>query len=371
MSQSIVASTKRIVWIARMNSYNILRNFKSAGILFVLPAIFMGIFALAFGTDFSEQEYEIGLVRGEAVSEQQFQAFQEILGSEDSPFNYEIFENEQDALNAIEEDELAAYALLEPGSLTLRGDQFEAEFEQVSTILETFAGRFFGIDNSFFMSEPIGTQEDTIKSPFDIVAPGLMIYGILILIPAMAQQFTQLEEKNLTFRLFTSRANAFEVIAGTAIYYLFLSMLQSVLLYYTAIIFGYNGFQNIVLTMVVAIPIGLFTTGLALIIGSLVSKVDSASNAGTILSVVLGFLSGAFIGGVSDVFAINIAGNTYAVTDLLPSKQATDALIAVLSQGKGIDAIYSELIISTLGALITLVLGTILYWQLKFRRLQG
>ena len=100
-----------IIWaIAIANIKSLFRNFKSAGIMFILPVVFMAIFGLAFGQDFSTRTHHIGFVMTENESYDVYKGvLEEIKKSEDSDellFDIQEYETAEEAEEAIINDEI-------------------------------------------------------------------------------------------------------------------------------------------------------------------------------------------------------------------------------------------------------------------------
>jgi len=63
---------KTVFAITIYNYKALLRNIKSAGIMFILPVLFIGLFGLAFGSSGDIEAFNIGVVKEDYESYRQF-----------------------------------------------------------------------------------------------------------------------------------------------------------------------------------------------------------------------------------------------------------------------------------------------------------
>ena len=195
-----------------------------------------------------------------------------------------------------------------------------------------------------------GTTEITL---FQFLAPGLIIYGIIIMVTKVAGDFTNLQEGGYIFRYFTASVTAVEVILGYFIYYVFIGFIQLLILFASAILFGMVARGSIPAAMLVAMPAICFAVGLGLLIGSIVDRRDIAVNIGIMLSIVLGFLSGAFISSTRILW--------------LPTTQAAEGIIRILLYGGSLADVQENILAVCVGSLLTLLAGVVLFHLRRLR----
>lgn len=356
----------QIVWaVFQYNIKNLLRNFKSAGIMFVLPVVFMGVFALAFGQSTTGLDIKLGLIESESLETMQIDLKQifEDIDIDKISLKVNTFDSVDDLKRQLEENKINIG--IEPTSaegigFKVYGNADDPSFLQNKSFVQDVLLSIAMPDQSVVDEELIG-QEVNSTSVFDAMVPGLIIYGLLILIPGIAQSFTEITEKEYIFRFANSKATATHIILGTIAYYMLLSVIQVILLFMTATIFGYEPAGNVLAAAVPALSAALFVIGLGLLIGSFVKKTDAATNIGTILSIILGFFSGSFIAGIGQVLEVNLFGNTYQFNDFLPSKWATVAIEKIMAENRSLSEIGSELTIILVSGLVISVIGIVVY----------
>jgi ABC-2 type transport system permease protein len=340
--------------------------------MFLLPVVFMAIFGIAFGQSDQNTTFNIGYV-GDNInySSQLIETLSEIDTTTDSDVSlfditeYENFESAEEAV--LSEDILLFIDLSDDFQVKVYGDQQNPAFSPISAVISDVVSNFNGVDTNFISTENILSEDAQGDTTFDILVPGLIIYGILILIPGIAQTFTEISERGYLFRFFTSQTKAIDIIAGFTIYYLAITILQVLLLFLSAQIMGFSANGSLLFAFVASIPAGLFSIGLGLIIGAFVDKTDAATNIGTIVSIILGFFSGSFIVGIENALRFNIGDLNLNITDLFPSKHATDALQVILRQNGSLGDVTQELIYVLVPATLLFVVGVWLYSTNKLR----
>jgi ABC-2 type transport system permease protein len=350
--------------IAKKNIKELFRNFKSNSIIFLIPIAFMGIFAIAFGGSMNESQYEL------AVIENENEIYINYLGElanlkvndevENSLFEISYFSDLEQAQSALEED----YVLIiewKEDKVAVYGNPTNANFIQVTSLLESFTRSFFQIENTVFEVNAINVNLDDNLPAFHYMVPGLIIYGILILIPQVAQSLSEITEKKYIFRYFTSKVKARDIILGYFISQTFIAFIQTLILFAVALIFGFSPAGSLLAAIFITLITNIFVVGLGLIIGGSVKNTETASNIGSLISIILGFMSGSFIVGVEDAFKFNLFGRNLSIPDLFPTKYATEAMNKIILEGKDISYVGSEILIILVSGIVTLFIGIMIY----------
>jgi ABC-2 type transport system permease protein len=354
--------------------YNVMylvRNIKSAGIMFVLPIIFMGIFSMAFGSGSTLVHIKSGIYVESDVQSSAPDVSEILRKADESTTEIEIKSASYPSLSAIEADlrdnKIGIGLLVSkpqnteiPVKVTIIGNKNNQEYQQArGVLLEILSGALLADTNP--ISSKVLNPDSGSTSFFNILVPGLIVYGLLILLPGIAQSFTTITEKNYLIRFQNSKAKSRHIIMGSVLYYLLISVIQILLLYYTAVLFGYSATGSIFVAFIPAMLSALFVIGVGLLIGAFVKKTESASNIGSIISVIFGFFSGSFIVGIGSILEFDVFGRTFQFNDFLPSKWGTTALDKVLSQNLGLRDIQLELLVLGISGVIILVLGMVVY----------
>lgn len=366
---------RKVIQIAIAQFKTLFRNFKANAIMFILPVAFMGIFSLAFGSSSEDITYKVALVKSKSdaydiVKNDVMEATELFEIIEFNDYDLAHTSLEEDKVNAIIEVPDDYYPGVYSDPVTITGKPTSQNFGAITSILRNLLGSYLNIENNYIETEYTteGNQED--YSAFDYIAPGMMVYGILILLPNVANNFVSIVERKYIFRYFTSKTKSWEIILGNTIYQMVVAIINIILLYGSAVAFGFSAQGNILYGLIIGIPTALFVVGLGMLIGAFSKQTEAATNTGTLFSVILGFLSGSFISGIGQLWEIELFGNTFQFNDFLPSKWATTALEKVLRDGKDLSSITTELIVITTSSIVILAIGIVVYYRKHLRSLE-
>ncbi len=349
------------------------RNFKSAGIMFILPIVFMGVFGIAFGGETNSLDINIGVYEQDSIDGLNIQdTFKNVT---DNSERLELNTVDYNSIKALEEDikeKEIDLGLVISSSETMR-PQFEISSLDSNLNSPIYKSIVSDIVTPISLGREAPVTSKTISSTtnsltgFDFLAPGLIIYGLIILIPGVAVQFVEIEEKKQVLRYANSKIKGVELIAGSVLYYLAIGFIQIILLYLTALAFGYQASGNIFIASIPAILSLFFAIAVGILIASVSSKTTAASNVGTIVSIILGFFSGSFISGIGRALEFSIAGYQLQFNDILPTKWGTEAVQKILTNNRGLNDIQSELLILLISGVITLSISVFIYSNRKLK----
>lgn len=360
--------------IARKNIIEFFRDFKSSAIVVIMPLVMIAIFGFIFKSDTSTMQFNIGYVTDNSPN---FNALVQIIkdlkntDQRISLFTIRTYTDIETAKQSIiTNNNTLIFEWDEPQGITIFGDNRNPYFGASSGIISKVASDFFQIKESIVKHESINAEIQSKFTAFDLLVPGLMIYGLLILIPHTAGLMTEIREKGYLLRFYLSKTTSFDIIMGYTLSQMALAIVQTILLFYAAQAFGFKPIGSILDAAFIAIPANLFIVGVGLLIGSFVNGSNNAANVGTIVSVILGFMSGSFIVGIETVTRIGeIGGRMISFNQIFASTFATQALSQVLLYGKSLSEISFELIALTISSLIVLIAGIYFYNKLQLKKL--
>ena len=349
----------------------VFRNLKSSAIVFVLPIFFMGIFGVAFGGE-SNISFTLGIYQdGQndfSLEEIYTQVSNENDNIEIDTIAYDNFENLKNDL----ESDVIDIGLSLPGNLS-DGAIFEVLQDKNSVSGQINSTIVVDVIESSILqrggvSRTILDENSLNLSGFDFLAPGLIVYGLIILIPSIAQSFSQISEKKYIFRYSFSKVTAMEIILGNVLFYFLIGLIQAFILYFVARLFGYETTGNIFIAMVPILLTLFFVVAIGLVIGSFFQKSEPATNVGTIVNIILGFFSGVFILGIGNVLEFDLFGRTFQFNDILPTKWGTVAVEKILTDDLGLVDIQNELWVLALSGIFTLAISI---WVYSKKQLQN
>ena len=204
-----------------------------------------------------------------------------------------------------------------------------------------------------------GTQNFT---QFDFLAPGMIVFAILLLATTVAAILTREVESGTLLRLKMSKMRSFDLLFGGLIPWSLIAGAQVVILLAVGIILGLHwqgSFYSIILAIFIGIIGGVASISLAMIIASFAKTDRQAANLGTLIVIPISFLTGAFFQ-LPGVF-LNFFGHNFQAYDLLPWTHTLTALRSVLIFGSGWNSVSYEVEMSVILTLILFVIGVFLF----------
>lgn len=180
-----------------------------------------------------------------------------------------------------------------------------------------------------------------------MLAPGIALFGFVMLMFSLAMILAKDRETALFSRLLTAPLRPTDFVAAYSLPFLAVAVVQGALIFAVAGVLGLGIEGSVVLVLLVLVLMAVFFIGLGMTLGSLL-KVAPLSGA---YSVVL--LLTIFAGTWFDLNSIG--GPIQTVENLLPFVHALDATRDVMTDGAGLTAIATDLywvIGYTLGATV-------------------
>jgi ABC-2 type transport system permease protein len=212
-----------------------------------------------------------------------------------------------------------------------------------------------------------GTQSFSL---FDYMVPGLIVFAILLQVSIIASSVTREVEKGTLNRLKLSKMRSFDLLLGTFISWLFITVLQILVLIIVAIGLGYKwegSFGVLGTALLIGVIAGMASISLALLIAAFVTNERQAGSLSAMIAVPVAFLAGAFIPLPKEVIG-QFNGRTYQIYDLLPWTHAVSALRSVLTYGSGLggDVVFEVRLLLILTAIL-FVIGVAAFSQVRLR----
>ncbi|MDI6643688.1 MAG: ABC transporter permease [Methanobacteriaceae archaeon] len=209
--------------------------------------------------------------------------------------------------------------------------------------------------------EPLeGTETFT---SFDFLAPGMIVFAILLLATTVAASLTREVEKGTLDRLKLSYMKSFDLLMGGLIPWSLVAAVQVIILFVVAVLIGFHwqgGLNSLILAIFVGIVGGIGSVALGMIIAAFAKTERQAANLGTIITVPTSFLVGAFFE-LPQVVIGNFMGQSFQIYDFLPWTHTLNALRTLLTFGGDWNDITYQLGLSTLLTLLLFILGVFLF----------
>lgn len=198
---------------------------------------------------------------------------------------------------------------------------------------------------------------------FDFMAPGMIVFAILLLTTTVAATLTREVEKGTLARLKLSKMTSFDLLFGGLIPWSLIAAAQVIILLIVAVLIGFHwqgGLYTLLLAIFVGIIGGVASISLGMIIAAFARNDRQAANLGTLISVPTSFLVGAFFP-LPQVVIANFWGQPFQVYDLLPWTHILNALRSTLTFGGGWDTIAYQVGWALLLTIVLFIIGVLLF----------
>jgi ABC-2 type transport system permease protein len=256
-------------------------------------------------------------------------------------------------------------------TLTISGDTSYIGFGVAQGTLVGFLSQYQqGIITAITGAKPVQYINTSVQSvagttsftEFDFLAPGMMVFAILLLATTVAAILTREVESGTLLRLKISKMRSFDLLFGGLIPWSLVAGAQVVILLVVAILLGLKwqgSVYSIFLAIVIGIIAGIASISLAMIIASFAKNDRQAANLGTLIVVPTAFITGSFFPLPAEY--VTFFGHTFQIYDILPWTHTLTALRSVLVYGSGWNVVSSDVNISAVLALILFVIGVFLF----------
>ncbi len=189
----------------------------------------------------------------------------------------------------------------------------------------------------------------------DFIAPGIIIFGILIMIPTSARIMVRDKEKGFLSRLLTTPTRPVEFIAGYSLSLVFVAIAQIIIFIAMGWIFGMDIVGSLWLAFVIFLLAALGSIGIGMVVASLTKSENQAEPLCWLFAMPLAIISGVWFSTEMMPSYLRIAANAF------PYAHAVDASRVVLTRGVGLEAVSSDLLFLVGWAVVIFALGVILF----------
>lgn len=389
----------RALLVAKKQLTEMVRQPRNLAIVVGLPLAFMLIFGLAFGQSGGNTTYALRVQDqdGGALAQAYVKGLENLTYDDGTPMLSVRKVTDAAGVEAVQRDlekrDAEAFLVIpqgftegltptqQPGqtplqptqtvppqgtSVRVSGDPSYGGYNAAASIVEAYTQAFAA--EAAGQAPPIEVQREavtsTVLSGFDYVAPGLMVFAILMLAPQGAAILTREVETGTIDRLKQSPAGALSILGGVALAQLVLASVSLALMLVGARVMGFHNQGSWLAAYVIALFTALSAIGVGMLIASLAKMQQEAANVGTLFTVPASFLSGAFFPIPSvDLFTVN--GRAIGIYHVLPTRWAVEAIRDVLTFGRTLqDEAFALTGLVVLSALYLLV-GALLYRRFR------
>jgi ABC-type multidrug transport system permease subunit len=368
----------KVLLVARKSLVEIFRELQLLALTVLLPLIFLVITALTYNNE---------LLRTYRLV---FQDPNRIAGDYLVAIESQVYPNGRAAFEVLLQSQIGATAsdahILQkhdatalvtfrngdqdtPGKVTIYGDALSTHFYRASALLENLfietASHISGhpvvvtfVDQSLVAQEP--------ETEFDLYAPGMITFGLLMIIPQSAMLVSREVRWKTLNRLRLSRLVTWQLLAGISLAQMVVAVLQVVIVVLAAVWMGFNQRGSLSLAIVVGLALSFSAIGQGLLVACFVGDDSQAANLGSTFAMVQVFLSGSFYQ-LPPLTVFSLADHQIDVFDIFPATHGFRALQQVLSYGDGLQEITFRLGATIVLSLFYLLVGILIFRHLKMK----
>jgi ABC-2 type transport system permease protein len=348
--------------IGKRNLKEIYRNPVLLGFLLGMPVAFMLVFCAAAGGG------QAGPVAMSIVDEDRSQnssAFIQYLGGIDAiELNEPIYSEKSQAQEELEDGRISLYLLIPSGFGEATRAQQTVNLEltykeadpmiglQVKSIIEAVGSEFLEVAPPLNV-ELKGTESKIKNMAVNFYAPGIAVFGLMILVSTAAEIIAGDREKGFLARMFTTPARPWDFILGYSLPFIPVLIISTLIYLGVGMALGLTVVGNLGHAFLIFFLIGLCSIGIGMIVGSLI-KSESQAGISWIFIVPMAMISGAY-------FSVErMPAAVKSIAGALPFIHAIDASRAVLN-GSSFSAIILDLYWLIGWAVVLFAVGIVLF----------
>lgn len=355
----------RFLEFGKRNLKETYRDPMSLGFLLGFPLVFMLLFGLAFGGDIPE--YDVGVL--DQDQSQLSQAY--VSKALDKAFEIEPYDDPDEALDDLRVAEIRAYITIPQGfgEKVLRNWQGESEnialditydesdvmvAEQVLSIIDAVTRAFARIEVPVTLNaSPLHLEADI--TYIDFIAPGIIVFGLLILVPTSATIMVRDKEKGFLARMLTTPTRPADFISGYSLCLFAIAIVQIIIFMLMARLFGMDIVGNAGWAFLTFVLTGICCIGIGMIIASLSKSENQALPFSWLLSMPLAIISGVWF--PIEFMPSWLRGFAHA----FPFSHSIEASRDILTRGTGLGAVTTDYLFLIIWAIVIFATGIILF----------
>jgi ABC-2 type transport system permease protein len=191
----------------------------------------------------------------------------------------------------------------------------------------------------------------------DFVAPGIIVFGLLIMIPTASRLMARDKEKGYMSRLLATPTRPGEFILGYSLCMMLAAVVQIVFLFVCAMLLGMQVEGNVLLVLLILLLTAFAGTGIGMLAGALSKNGKQAALLVWVFAILLAVLSGIW-------FSISCLPEWAQVfANLFPFAHAVSAAREILTGGAGMAAVQGDVLFLTAWAAGAGALGIFFFYR--------
>jgi ABC-type multidrug transport system permease subunit len=365
----------KAVLVAWKSLIEISREIQLLALTVGLPLVFLMITVATYNTDLLTT-HSVWIINDSTQGTAMIAALETQRYADGDPvFEIITTADRQSADRTLSEGEITALMRFsdDPSSemtqVTIYGDALSNKFYRASTILENtllmYGNRLAGRSSVIEVTEhPLVTSGP--KSEFDLYAPGMINFGLLMIIPQTAMLMGREVRWKTLGRLRLTRLRAWDLLGGISLAQFVVAVAQVVIVLLAAVAMGFNNQGSLGLAILVGLAVSASAIGQGLLVACFVEDDSQAANVGSTFAMIQVFLSGSFYQ-LPPLTVFTLAGHQIDVFDIFPATHGFRALQQVLTYGDGFQQISFRLGATAILSLVYIGISVIVFQRLKMK----
>ncbi len=354
--------------LASRNLKETYRDRLALGFLLGFPLMFMLIMGLAFGGE-TTPTFPIGVIDDDDTSLSQ--AFINEALPEVEALEVSNYDDTVTAMKDLKFGDLKAYVVIPQGFgeqvsqnwqgketniiLNITYDESDLMLsEQIISIINSVTRSFAHIEIPVTINaNPIHIETEI--TFIDFMGPGIIIFGLLILIPTSARIMVNDKEKGFLSRLLTTPLRPVEFILGYSLCLVVIAIAQIIIFILVGWLLGMDIVGSVGLAFLIFFLTGLCSIGIGMVVASLSKSENQAEPLCWIFAMPLAILSGCWFS--VEMLPSYLRNVAYA----FPYAHAIDASRAVITRGVGMEVVSNDVLFLAGWTAVIFAIGVILF----------
>jgi ABC-type multidrug transport system permease subunit len=365
----------RLFLVARKSLYEIIREIQLLILTIALPLVFLVITLMTYNADLLPT-HRIGVLDESTRGGEIIEDLESIQYADGEPiFQIRLISDLFDTDAMLKNGELAAIMSISENAsdekvrTTIYGDALSTKFYKASTILETRLSEKSreseGVPKAIqILEQPLAIAGP--ESEFDLYAPGMITFGLLMIIPQTAMLVAREDRWKTLDRLRLTNLRAWEVLGGVSLAQMVVAAMQVIIVLVAAVAMGFNNQGSMGLAILVGLAVSGSAIGQGLVVACFVQDDSQAANVGSTFSMIQVFLSGSFYQ-LPPLTMFSLGGHQIDVFDIFPATHGFRALQQVLTYGDGLPEIGFRLGATLLLSGVYFGIGAIAFRRTKMK----
>ena len=361
-----------ILVIAAKTVREILREPPLAAMLVVAPLLFLGVLRLGYGAP-RTPTHPVAVFDPDGAAADLLAELEATRHQDGRPvFDLRPVTDPEQAEEQLVDRDVDALLIVsdDSPSFTLRGEASDLHFVAASKLLRRaihqHADRVAGRPRVTQLRQQALTRAEP-DTLFDVHAPGMLVFAILLLIPQTAFYVSREIRRGTLRRLRLTRMRGGHLLAGVTLAQLGIAAIQVPLVFGAALLLGYRAEGSLLLGIGLALTLCLSAVGLGLVVACFADNDGQAVNLGAAVMMIQVIVCGAFFQ-LPPMTLFELADHPVGAFDLLPATHGMLALQQVLTYGDGPADVAFRTAATLALSLAAFVVGVGLFHRAQMRR---